>query len=495
MSVEWTPEQKEVMDYLMAQVDNPDGKNVIVSGSGGTGKTTIICELICQLLASGHSVAVTAMTGKATAVLRNKVFAAIREKQMEIDPTKLVIETVTKLTKTSRVMDVTTDGETKYSSTWKAPAAFNYDVLFVDELSMVPQYISLWWMRTPCRVFGFGDECQLPEVTTIETRTEVASFYHDLRIPQQKLTSGYGIKVLKQLAQCQLHKVLRSDNECALLCHELRDFTKTKGEIVEIIKRYARENEHISYSTSLDDIEQGDDWQILCYTNKMCQQINNDMCVGGDRYPTVMDKILLFDNLNPLGLYNGDTITFAKFLERINSFNARALKNGGRQIQVCMKWRGRMPKADGNEFEQMFYSNMMDYYTQKRRVDMVRVQQIPGIVMNSGYAPKLIDEYMEMFDDIKRQTEDNATRFVNFMEYLSMNDVDMYQLIAANVTPSPMLYFVKCDYGYAITTHKSQGSEYPKVCYLLEKFDKPLLYTGLSRAKTDLKIINLTSTR
>ncbi len=36
MSVEWTPEQKEVMDYLMAQVDNPDGKNVIVSGSGGT---------------------------------------------------------------------------------------------------------------------------------------------------------------------------------------------------------------------------------------------------------------------------------------------------------------------------------------------------------------------------------------------------------------------------------------------------------------------------
>ena len=81
------------------------------------------------------------------------------------------------------------------------------------------------------------------------------------------------------------------------------------------------------------------------------------------------------------------------------------------------------------------------------------------------------------------------------MDYLNSNDVDMYQHVATNLLPTPMLYYVKADYGYAITTHKSQGSEYPKVCYLLEKFDKPLLYTGLSRAKEELEIINLTSTR
>lgn len=493
--ITWTPEQKEVMDFLMAQVDNPEGKNVVVSGSGGTGKTTIICELICQLLATDHKVAVTAMTGKATAVLRGKVNAAVREKQLRFPPENLLIETVTKITKKSKVMDVSTDGETKYSSTWRNPNAFNFDVLFVDELSMVPHYISRWWQMTDCRVFGFGDECQLPEVVTQEIKGDLAGFEHDLHLPPAKYVSGYGIKALKGLAQCQLHKVLRSDNECALLCHDLRDFSKVKGEIVQIIKKYADKYEHINYATSLSALKTDPDWQILCYTNKMCQEINDKLCIGGDRYPDAEDKILLFDNLNPLRLYNGDTLQFKDFLETIARFNARALERGGRQIAVCMKWRGRMPTADGNEFEQMFYQQMRDYYDKKRRVDNQRVIQIPGLIESSGFAPKLIDEYQSFFESLLGKGRTNEAVVSDFMDYLNNTDVDMYQTVAAGLIPSPMLYFVKADYGYAITTHKSQGSEYPKVCYLLEKFDKPLLYTGLSRAKEDLQIINLTSTR
>lgn len=493
--ITWTPEQKEVMDFLLAQVDNPEGKNVVVSGSGGTGKTTIICELICQLLATDHKVAVTAMTGKATAVLRNKVNAAVREKQLRFPKENLLIETVTKITKKSKVMDVSSDGETKYSSTWRNPNAFNYDVLFVDELSMVPHYISRWWMMTDCRVFGFGDECQLPEVVTQEIKSDLAGFEHDLHLPPAKYVSGYGIKALKQLASCQLHKVLRSDNECALLCHELRDFSKPKGEIVEIIRRYAEQYDHIHYSTTLKDLKTDPSWQILCYTNKMCQQINDELCIGGDRYPHHLDKILLFDNLNPLRLYNGDTILFKEFLETIYQFNARATRNGGRKINVCMKWRGRMPSPDGNEFERMFYDQMMDYYRNKKIIDQQRVIQIPALVEDSGFAPKLIDEYQEFFRSLEGKGRTNEAIVSDFMDYLNSNDVDMYQHVATNLLPTPMLYFVKADYGYAITTHKSQGSEYPKVCYLLEKFDKPLLYTGLSRAKEELEIINLTSTR
>lgn len=495
MAINWTPEQKAVMDFLMEQVDNPNGKNVVVSGSGGTGKTTIICELICQLLASGHKVAVTAMTGKATAVLRGKVNDAIREKNLRFDKDYLLIETVTKITKKSKVMDVTTDGETKYSSTWRNPSAFPFDVLFVDELSMVPSYVSRWWQMTDCRVFGFGDECQLPEVTTPEIKYDLAAFEHDLHLPRQKYVSGYGVKALKQLAQCQLHKVLRSDNEVALLCHDLRDFTQTKGEIINTIKRYADEYEHINYSTSMSDVICDPEWQILAFTNKMCQDLNDKMCIGGDRYPDPNDKILLYDNINPLRLYNGDTLTFARFIETINDYNARATTRSGRQIRVCMKWRGRMPTANGNFFERMFHDQMTKYYTEKKTVDMMRVGQIPDIIATSGFASKLIDEYLDMFKDMKSKGSDNGVIFNTFMEYLNANDIDMYQRIAEKAIPSPMLYFVKADYGYCVTTHKSQGSEYPKVCYLLEKFDKPLLYTGLSRAKTDLMIINLTKTR
>ena len=80
------------MDYVLEQVHDPNGHNTIISGSGGTGKTTVICELICQLLSEGYAVAVTAMTGKATSVLRNKVWKAIEEKELEFDKDKLCIE-------------------------------------------------------------------------------------------------------------------------------------------------------------------------------------------------------------------------------------------------------------------------------------------------------------------------------------------------------------------------------------------------------------------
>lgn len=496
MAFQWTPEQKEVMDFLMAQVDNPNGKNVVVSGSGGTGKTTIICELICRLLETDHSVAVTAMTGKATAVLRSKVWAAIREKKLDMSNKNLLIETVTKITKTSKVMDVSTSGEIKYSNVWKNPKLFNYDVLFVDELSMVPSYVSRWWQMTECRVFGFGDECQLPEVTTPEIKADLSSFEHDLRLPSQKYISGYGIKALKNLAECQLHTVLRSDNEVALLCHDLRDFSQTKQQIVGVIKKYAEQYEHIRYSTSMSDLICDPEWQILAYTNKMCQEINDRMCIGGDKYPDLFDKILLFDNLNPLQLYNGDTILFKDFIEKINFYNAKAISNGGRQINVCMKWRNRMPKANGNQFERMFASKVQKYYADKKGIDFQRVMEVEHILDGSPFNKNLIAEYKAIFDSTQDTPGiDNAARLNQFMEYLSMNDVDVYQYLSQRLTPTPMLYFVNADYGYCITTHKSQGSEYPKVCYLLERFDKPLLYTGLSRAKTDLMIINQTSTR
>ena len=101
------------MDYVLEQVHNPNGHNTIISGSGGTGKTTVICELICQLLSEGYAVAVTAMTGKATSVLRNKVWQAIEEKELEFDKDKLCIETVTKITKKSSVLNCDEDYEEK----------------------------------------------------------------------------------------------------------------------------------------------------------------------------------------------------------------------------------------------------------------------------------------------------------------------------------------------------------------------------------------------
>lgn len=489
MGVQFTPDQQEIVDFLLEQIDNPNGCNVVVSGSGGTGKTTMVCELISRLIVDGYRIAVTAMTGKATAVLRNKIWENIKNKGIDVPEGHLLIETVTKLTKESKVLGLTPSGETIYTNTWRSPESFaaKYDVLFVDELSMVPHFISQWWQMSGIRVFGFGDECQLPEVTTNETKKELSGFRHDLKVPETKYVSGYGVKVLKDLAQKQLHKVLRSDNEIALLCGELRDFSQSKSQIINRIRSWAEKTENIQYSTSIKDLKKTSDWQIICYTNKMCQKINNDLAIGTD-YPDMFDKIILFDNINPLGLYNGDTLTFIEFINAIDRHNRRS----NRKVFVCMKWQNKMPQRNSpHEMERRFFQAYVTFQKEMERVSKKRIDDLPFIMRSSGFAKNQIESWIEEVNEIVKENPKLDECFIQIIERFQEINMDMAQHIMDCSEPAPRLYMINADYGYAITTHKSQGSEYPKVCYVLERFDKPLIYTGLSRAKEQLMIINL----
>jgi exodeoxyribonuclease V alpha subunit len=51
------------------------------------------------------------------------------------------------------------------------------------------------------------------------------------------------------------------------------------------------------------------------------------------------------------------------------------------------------------------------------------------------------------------------------------------------------------DLAYVITTHKSQGSEYDRVCYIMNRsrsylLNRKNLYTGISRARSHVTIIS-----
>lgn len=147
-----------------------------------------------------------------------------------------------------------------------------------------------------------------------------------------------------------------------------------------------------------------------------------------------------------------------------------------------------------------------------------------------NYEFPIIDEQsIDTFNDIKRKAKTllnscgnkrlnlNTTQFNNFKKLLNNNKMDelLYTLISSNNTlnsnmrsvPYSLIFghyynhvFLDCilewDYGYFITTHKSQGSDYDEVFVdgnnLLKngkntEKDK-LIYTGLSRAKARLNI-------
>lgn len=493
-SFEYTDEQKVVVDEIYERLKMPphERSNMIIAGRGGVGKTRMICELICDLTQQGYRVAAGAMTGKATGVLRAKIEDAYHGRDLDIPPEGILqVETLSTICKTSRPVGLLSNGKTRFSYKWKQPKSFMYDILVVDELSMVPHVIQKWWQGTMSLVIGLGDACQLRPVETAAISKEIDSLSRDLKLAPYEYVKGFGIEVLNALTQLELKTVLRSTNDIAFLCNDLRDFTLTNRGVIDVFKKWAKKSEDIEYATDISALEIGQDWQILTYTNKLATQINDKLMIGAD-YPDLEDKILLMDNINPVRMYNGEVFVFKTFLQNIKDHNDDPANDA---VYVCMKWQGKMPRiTSSNPLEKSFAVNYHRFKNKIEETYEVRVKQLPIIVQKSPFGDGLVDEIKAMIQKGQSQGKTNQVIFDDVTLSLEKTDWPVADYVYKKSARLPQLYVVDASAGYALTVHKSQGSEFEKTCYCLERFEKPLIYTACSRAKEKLKIINLTKT-
>lgn len=493
-SFKYTEEQQAIVDEIRARLEMPptERRNAIIAGRGGVGKTRMICELICDLTQDGYKIAAGAMTGKATGVLRSKIEDAYHGRGLDI-PIEgiLMVETISTICKIAAPVGLNNDGKTRFTNRWKQPKSFMYDILVVDELSMVPHVIQKWWEGTGALIIGLGDACQLRPVETASITKEIESLERDLKLAPYQYVKGYGVEVLNALTQLELKTVLRSTNDIAFLCNDLRDFTLTSRGIVNVFKKWAAKSDDVEYATNISALETGHDWQILTYTNKLALEINNKLMIGAG-YPDLEDKILLLDNINPVRMYNGEVFVFKTFLQNIKDYNADPMND---PVFVCMKWEGKMPRAtSSNPIEKSFADNYGRFQSTIKRVYEERIAQLPGLLQKSQFGAGLVDEVNAMIQKGRSQGKTNQEIFDNVTMSLEKTDWPVADFIYRKCARLPKLYVVDAGAGYALTVHKAQGSEFEKTCYCLERFEKPLIYTACSRAKEKLKIVNLTKT-
>ena len=487
-SFELTADQDKIVTYIREQLKSKQN-NVIISAAAGCGKTTMICWLIADLVQEGYTVAAAAFTGKASGVLREKIHKAFKDKGIEIpSDKKLLIDTVSRITKKSKVIGISREGETQYLNEWRSPKTFQYDILVLDEASMLPHEIGVWASMGDFLTVYLGDFCQIREVKTEDNRQDLVRFKHDLKISNTNFVSGYGIRILERQAQCQLTEVLRSTGDITRLCNDLRDFTLSKKEVIRVIKDWAGKSEDIEYSTNYEDIDTEPNTQIIAYTNKMCAAINQELMIG-DGYPSLLDKLIIHDNLSPVNIFNGTVILFKDFLHTIQEYNEAAKQ----KLFVVLKYQNRMPRKDSpSELERNFFQIYTQFKQAFASTARRRMNNLERVLRSSFLSTTEVEQYLRDIEIIKKDEPDLEKCFIKLIDRLEAIDIDIARFVVDNSEQLPRLHMISCDLGYCITTHRAQASEYSKVCVIIEKWDRPLVYTACSRAKEKLKIIDLT---
>ncbi|MND65594.1 ATP-dependent RecD-like DNA helicase [compost metagenome] len=99
-----------------------------------------------------------------------------------------------------------------------------------------------------------------------------------------------------------------------------------------------------------------------------------------------------------------------------------------------------------------------------------------------------IDDFLSSFATMDTDKEEGATRAASHLIFLYSESLD------SSVELSGVGEIGNLELGYAITVHKSQGSEYPRVFFISHHTQatmhfRELLYTAITRAKRELVVI------
>lgn len=357
----------------------------VIGGYAGTGKSTVLNQVLANMGIPMYKIAFVTYTGKAAVVLRQKGLNAF---------------TIHKLIYN---VSMGSGGMPIFRKKNKLPA--NIELICIDELGMVPTEMMNDILTFNIPVLGLGDPGQLPPI--------------------------YGENQYITKPDVFLYEVFRNSGDVLQLATDIRNgedvYKNSYGKDVKIIGLSEfNSNTLLQYD------------QILCSTNATKTTLNvkcRELKHLNSPLPDAGEKVIC----------------------NVNNFKDVIQCNGVEMFLVNGLTGVTTSKAAEIDEEHLYL---------RFKPDMISVE-VPV------YAKRSV--FMENYEDVGAKVDKADEKFI--IEFYDGKIVNSF------------------NYGYAITTHKSQGSEWPNIliyddCFYHDDANyRRWLYTSVTRAKKTVTII------
>ncbi len=399
MSVDLSAEQERIVQAALDFVHSSQGpQHICISGYAGTGKTTVMGSLGARLIKATPKLAIAwcAPTGKAASVLRGKL------KDFEALNSQSLVHTVHGHIYNLRGVK---DGKFQWG---RKQAEFPYDLIIVDEASMVTRQMFRDLLSYKKKVIFVGDAGQLPPVG-------------DEPFPDLQATELRLVTVQRQALENPIIRMATLARNGEPIPH---------GSIgQDFCKLAPRSNAAMAVRGMFLSSMLEKDVMILCARNKTRQAINRiartTLGFSGD-IPNKHERLLCLRNERSFGVYNGQVVS-------VGSACAQGTSN------ACYR---------------------------------LVIENGPALLAYSGAL------FAQDGSEIRTRLAEDAQELRQSLAFTCQDEVALF------------------DYGYALSVHKAQGSEWDAVLLYDERMSQMSdqdyarwLYTGITRAKNKLCII------
>jgi len=277
--IQLNDDQQEGYNLIYDFLKNKKDKLFVLTGSAGTGKTTLITEIMKHNNIFKKKIVLSATTNKAVSVIQ-KIYKS--------SPKNVHFSTIHKLMQIKRTINM--DGSESYiinideSPNQKKKSIYFYDIIVIDEASMISKDLVSEIINISSKIKGkiifVGDTLQLPPIN-------------------EEISEVFNLSIKK----FNLSKIERSKNNIVKYSNQLRDHIINGSKI----KYKSFLDNNVSIIKNLNDwvekyieiFKQDTNSILLAYTNAQCSAINKKVRNYLFDYPKekyIKGELIVFNN-------------------------------------------------------------------------------------------------------------------------------------------------------------------------------------------------------